>query len=311
MKKILERVEDSSSVTGEYRSLYPPIPKAVKIEVTSRCDLKCFFCAVTYKKQPAGDINQKFLYPLLDELAEIGVQEVGLFWLGEPLLNRQLAEHIAYAKKAGIPYVFITTNGRLATPERIKPIFDAGLDSIKVSINSSNREQYKKVCGVDAFDQVLANLKQFKTIRGDRTKPAIYASSIYDPNNSRIFDELKVLAQDYVDQHYPIRLYGELPYEEHLGLPLAEIMSDFYVELRSLKDMMPCWSVFKLPHISFDGQLSACYCDHDERLYMADLNKVSFKEAWHAKTLVNLRQAHLDKVLKGHACEDCIAYKKD
>ena len=304
---IKSRVTGTTNIAAEYLSEKPPFPKSVKVELTSRCDLQCFFCSLTFKERSKGDIDREFLFKLLGELKECGVKEVGLFWLGEPLLVKELPEYVAYAKKIGIEYVFITTNGRLATPERLKPVFDAGLDSVKVSFNAADKEQYKKATGVDAFETVSNNLKRFKEIRGNNSKPAIYASSIFDPNSSRnIYDEVHPFVDPLVDQHYGLRLYGEFTYDEKVeGAPRPVEK----VKVRTLQDMLPCWSVFTEPHISYNGFLSICYCDHDPKLFVADLNKMSFREAWHSEKYQEIRRAHLSKNVTGYACENCIAYK--
>ena len=52
----------------------------------------------------------------------------------------------------------------------------------------------------------------------------------------------------------------------------------------SLESMLPSWSLFTLPHISYDGHMSACFCDFDSKLYMADLKKMSFLERTPKKT---------------------------
>ena len=307
MEKITKRVAGTSNIPAEYLTEYPPIPKSVKIELTSRCDLQCIFCSLTYKERATGDINRDFLFRLLAELSEAGVEEVGLFWLGDPLLVSALPEYVAYAKKIGIKYVFITTNGRLATPKMITPLIESGIDSIKFSINANNRENYLKLCGVDAFDKIISNLKSTWEIRGNKEKPAIYASSIFDPNNREIFEEIHSRVKPYVDEHYPLRMYGKATLSEQLyGVQLT---SEPIIKPRSLEDMLPCWSLFTLPHISYEGHLSACYCDHDPRLFMADLKKLSFKEAWHSPKLVELRKQHLKRAVTGHVCENCIAYK--
>ena len=170
MDNIVERVTKTTNIPQELLSERPPFPKKAKIEVTSRCDLQCFFCARTYKDVDKGDINRDFLFRMLRELKDLGVQDVGLFWLGEPLLIKELPEYVAYAKEIGIEYVFITTNGRLATPERIRALFDSGLDSIKFSINAGNRKRYLKICGADAFDRVIENVKAAYEYRAGRKK---------------------------------------------------------------------------------------------------------------------------------------------
>jgi len=306
MKKIRERVSETSNIPPDYKTDLPPIPRSVKIEITSRCNLRCFFCSVTYKQKEAGDINPDFLYRLLEELNDVGVEEVGLFWLGEPLLVKELPEYVSYAKELGIPYVFITTNGLLADKNRIRPLIQSGIDSIKVSINASTREEYIKVCGVDGFERVIQNLRNLRELRGRSGKPSIYASTVFDPNSPSTYETLKPLIEPYVDEYYPLRLYGEYTYNQKAEDAASD---EDEVSVRTIEAMVPCWSLFTLPHISYDGCLSACYCDHDHGLYMADLKKMSFKAAWHSSPFVELRQKHLAGTVRGTPCEGCIAYE--
>ncbi len=240
---------------------------------------------------------------MIRDLKNVGVEELGLFWIGEPLLTKALPQYVAYAKEVGIPYVFVTTNGRLATLERIKPLFDAGLDSIKYSINAPDRETYKTVCGVDGFDDVIGNLKTAWEYRGKKSKPAIYASTVFDPHNPDPFNRVREMIGPYVDQHYPLRLYGQKRMDDE-GVAIASTEERIPIESK-----LPCWALFTEPHISFDGHMSACYCDHDERLYMGDLKKMSLMEAWHSNAFTALRKSHLEKNVKGTPCETCIAYK--
>jgi pyruvate-formate lyase-activating enzyme len=301
MKGIKQRIKETSRVATELRVDRPPFPKSAKIEVTSRCDLKCFFCQHTYDTQKSGDIEPALLSHLLRELRELGVDDLGLFWIGEPLLNRSLSKYVAEAKALGFPYVFITTNGRLATEECLEPLFEAGLDSIKFSFNAEDGESYRQVCGINGFDQTLANLRNAWKMRGDRTKPAIYASTVQIKGREEEYERAKGLIEPNVDQHYPLQLYGQQKLNASGELVPA-------TSGRTLTSMLPCWSLFTEPHISFDGYMSACFCDHNKRLYMGNLKKMSVLEAWHSELFVDLRRKHLSGDVTNSVCASCIAY---
>ncbi|MFH2202146.1 MAG: radical SAM protein [Elusimicrobiota bacterium] len=294
MADISKRVKNTQKPPDEQLAEKPPFPKSLKIEITSRCDLKCYFCTLTYKERGKGDIDRDLLFKIIREAKDLGVKDLGLFWLGEPLLVPQLPEYVAYGKKIGIPYVFITTNGRMATRERIAPLIDSGIDSIKFSFNAVTRDEYKKVTGVDAFERVLANIASTHEVRGDRKKPSLYASTVFDPNNAAKFDRAVELIRPYVDEHYRLRQYG--------------IQEGNTSEVRTLQEMLPCWSLFSIPHISYQGHISACYCDHESKFFMGDLNKMSLLEAWHSDAFVKLRRRHLAKDVSGTPCADCTAY---
>lgn len=64
---------------------------------------------------------------------------------GEPLLNKNLAKMISYAKESGrVPYIDTTTNASLLTPERVGPLVEAGLDKINIPIYGMNSDTYKR-----------------------------------------------------------------------------------------------------------------------------------------------------------------------
>jgi MoaA/NifB/PqqE/SkfB family radical SAM enzyme len=297
---VSERSKNVTNVPLERRTITPEIPKSVKIEVTSRCDLKCYFCQLTIKDRVKKDINSDLFYKIIDDLKSSGVEEVGLFWIGEPFINKLLPDYVKYAKSIGIPRVFITTNGRLASYEKLKAVFDAGLDSIKFSINASTAEQYLATTKVDAFDKVINNIKIAHKARGNN-KASISASSAYNEDKPEDYEMIDKLISPYVDDHYKIKLYGDTV--------LNEGEFEFNENNRDLQSMLPCWSVFNVPHISYDGFLSACFSDFGKEWYMADLKKVSFIEGWNSEKFKKLREAHLKKDVTGTPCEHCTAYK--
>ena len=305
METISKKVASTVNIPLERLSITPPVPKSVKIEVTSRCDLKCFFCQLTIKDRVKGNMDDKLMYKILDGVREAGVEEVGLFWIGEPFLNKSLANYVAYAKKIGINYVFVTTNGRLANAERLRPVFEAGLDSIKFSMNATSKHTFQATTGVDGYDQVIANIMTASQIRGDNPTPRIYASSVFDINKPEDYKKIDETIVPYVDEHYPLRLYGEFT----LDSDSKEVVHQHETN-RTLESMLPCWSLFTVPHISYDGFISACFCDFDEAFFMADLKEVSFMEAWHSLKFQALRAAHLKKDVTGLPCINCTAYKK-
>ena len=45
--------------------------------------------------------------------------------LTTPFMDKRLAEFVLAGKKIGYNYVYINTNGALASPEKVKPVIDA------------------------------------------------------------------------------------------------------------------------------------------------------------------------------------------
>jgi molybdenum cofactor biosynthesis enzyme MoaA len=110
-------------------------------------------------KNKFGEIDIEFLKRVLQEAYDMGLRRVGLYSTGEMFLCKEVASHIRNAKQIGYEYIYSDTNGLLATKENLKKVIDAGIHSIKFSINAGTRETYRLIHGHDAFDQVLENLK--------------------------------------------------------------------------------------------------------------------------------------------------------
>ena len=138
---ITDRIDAITMIDQAHMGRSIPAPKSVKIELTGRCNFFCAFCARSQRLRDIQDIDKDFFERVLREMREEGVEEIGLFYLGESFMVPWLPEAIKYAKDIGFPYVFLTTNGSLATPDRVKECMEAGLDSLKFSYNYTDGDQ--------------------------------------------------------------------------------------------------------------------------------------------------------------------------
>ncbi len=311
MQKITERIDRITRLDGECRSAAPPIPRSVKIELTARCDFQCFFCASSMRLRDKGDIDREFFRRILREMRALGVEEIGLFYLGESFLCSWLPEAVRFAKRdCGYPYVFLTTNGRMATPERVRACMEAGLDSLKFSFNFADADQFMQVTNVRKLDfhKVEENLKAARRVRDEGGYSCgLYASSIrYDDEQLVRMEAAVARILPYVDEHYWLPLYGQagLTSGARGTVPTAGNQG----RIGALRKPLPCWSLFTEGHITWDGRLSACCFDHDGRFHMGDLNLQPFRDAWHGASFQRLRAANLAEDVRGTVCEKCIAY---
>jgi len=312
---ITERIDRITLLTPAYASEAPPAPRSVKIELTARCDFKCFFCASHMRLRDKQDMDWRFFTRIVREMREEGVEELGLFYLGESFLVDWLEDAIAYAKRAcGYPYVFLTTNGRMATPDRVRACIAAGLDSLKFSFNFADAAQFREVTGIKAatYPRIVEHIRAARAARDEveRTtghRCGLYASSIlYDGAQQQRMAEAVAHILPYLDEHYYLPLYGQAGLTS--GARGTRPTAGNQGRVGALRKPLPCWSLFTEGHITFDGRLSACCFDHDGRFDMGDLNAVSFMDAWQGERFRALRRANLREDVRGTVCEKCIAY---
>ena len=313
--KITERIDAITEIKPVYATATPPAPKSVKIELTARCDFKCFFCASHQRMREKSDMDIDTFTALAAEMRREGVEELGLFYLGESFILKNLAEYVKIAKDIGYPYVFLTTNGLKSTPERLEDVFKAGLDSLKFSINWADESQFAEVTGMPAkvFYRVLENVKTAIAMREKvGSTCGIYASSIlYDGEQQEKMQQLvDEHVAPFVDEHYYLPLYnqGALTTDvsiEHGFVPTAGNQG----RVGALRKPLPCWSAFTEGHVTFDGKLSACCFDHSSAWEMGDLTTTPFMEAWNSEAFQALRAKHLEENVRGTPCENCVAYQ--
>lgn len=314
---ITARIDEITGIAPHRLTPAPPAPKSVKIELSPRCNYRCGFCALREReKQPKADMDFDLFRRITTEMREAGVQEVGLFFLGESFMNPLLlVEAIEWTKRGlDFPYVFLTSNASLATPEHVDACMDAGLDSLKWSVNAADAEQFKRVMCVSGrwFNRALENIESAHGVRErGRYKTRLYASSIkYDGEQQEAMQRLltdRVIP--YVDEHYWLPLYSMGAFatkrEAELGYkPTAGNQG----RLGCLREPLPCWSAFTEGHVRADGGLSACCFDAGGQWVMGDLRTQSFMEAWQSAKFQVLRAAHIGRDVTGTVCEKCVAY---
>ncbi len=316
MNSIVSRIDAITEIPQDRRAEIIPPPRSVKIELTGSCDYKCFFCATGKNLRPKSHMDFDLFCRLAKEIREAGVEELGMFYLGESFLYPKLVDAIEYAKHTlQFPYVFLTTNGRMALREKVSACIYAGLDSLKFSFNWSDAEQMKEITQVDAFDRVIDNIRDAKHVRDKVWEHTghccgLYASSIlYEGAQREKMEKAVRKILPYVDEHYFLPLYNQGGHtdaeERERGyVPMAGNMG----RIGGLVPALPCWALFTEGHVTFDGKLSGCCFDHGGDWTMGDLTKESFLEAWNSQAFQALRKAQLDKDVAGTACENCVAY---
>lgn len=304
---ITDRIDAITKISSSYWSEVLPAPKSVKIEITATCNYACTFCTKSLHDE-SGDMSREFYLRIIREMRNAGVEELGVFYIGESFTCKWLPEAIASAKEEGFPYVFLTTNGSAATPARVEACMKAGLDSLKFSMNFHSATQLAEVARVSPkyWRKAIDNLKEARRIRDEGGyKCGIYASSIkFDGAQGEAMQEVVDEIRSYVDEHYWLPLYGMAGASKAAGWKPQPGNPG---RLDNMRAPLPCWSVFTEGHITKDGILSACCFGNgaSDTLAMADLNKVSFMEGWNSQAYQELRRAHLSKDVSKTACAEC------
>ena len=304
---ITKQLDNTIKMPTEYFNEIIPPPMSVKIELTRRCNNRCSFC-VNSTLAVKGDMPREKYSEYIRKIYDAGVRELGVFYFGESFIVPWLPEAIKEAKDVGFKYVFLTTNGSLATPDKVKKCLDAGLNSIKFSLNYADEEQFSEIARVNSkyWRKSLDNLKAVKAIRDEGNyECGIYAS--YIQYNGAQGDKMQAVINEvkpYLDEVYALPLFDQAGFINREGW---EFTGGNPGRLDSMVPPVPCWALFREGHVNYDGTMNACcFGVDDKRFIHGDLNKQTFMEAWNSVALSSLRKAHLEKKIEGTPCENCV-----
>jgi cyclic pyranopterin phosphate synthase len=136
---------------------------SLRISVTDACQFRCLYCMPS-EQMTFLPARQLLSIDEIERLArlfvQLGIRNVRLTG-GEPLVRKDLPEIIRRLHALaplGLDDISLTTNGFLL--ERLaKPLADAGLRRLNVSVDSLVRETFARITRRDALDQVMRGLQ--------------------------------------------------------------------------------------------------------------------------------------------------------
>lgn len=137
----------------------PPMPRALQVEVTAACNLRCRMCLVRYRPaldRASASLSFEAFRAIVDGLPE--VEEVTLQGLGEPLLAPDLFRMIEHASARGIRVGF-NTNATLLTRATAERLVDAELDWLCVSLDGATAATYEAIRDGARLARVEANVR--------------------------------------------------------------------------------------------------------------------------------------------------------
>ncbi len=299
-------------------SLTPDLPNKISIEINNSCNHKCFFCPNPTMTRTRSIMAPDLVDRIMRDAYDNGIREISFYSTGEPFLNKDLPRYVKRAKELGFGYVYLSTNGGKPVSRRLLSALDAGLDSLKFSVNAGDRETYALVHGEDDFEQVVANIErcaEYRRMKNPKLK--LFVSFVETDISRHTLPKLKERVGHLVDEiiSYPFIVIGtplrrriesdgtERPFVgyEHV---------DKHIPLNRRRTTLPCYQLWSYLNVTLEGYLSACCSDFNADLVVGNLRHQSLMEAWHSKEFQALRQKHVDRKIKGTLCEGCIVQKE-
>jgi radical SAM protein with 4Fe4S-binding SPASM domain len=244
------------------RGAAPPFFSLIEFNLSGLCNRACVFCPrVDPKVFP--NINEHIPLALYEkamaELAEVEYDGMILYsGFGEPLLYKQV-EVLLQLSKRYCPKVRMemVTNGDLLTTGRLRSLFDAGLDTLLISMYDGPEQE-----------EVFTGMMREVGLTG---KQVVLRKRWLPP-----------------EQHYGITLVNRSGMVEIPELGIGKLKEPM---------KRRCFYPFYQVVVDYDGSVLLCTHDWGKKLVVGNLNHQSIHDLWNSPTIrrVRLRLANADR----------------
>lgn len=275
------------------------------LEPASSCNLSCSFCdlhsRIDSMTKPKGIMSLELYKLIIDQIDDLDFRfgTVHFIGNGEPLLNKNLLDMISLAVEKGISRKYVcSTNGTLMNPDIFNGLMSSGLDEVAVSLDTLNRELYKKSKGKDLLPVVLDNIQYaINRVLQSPTPTISLVIKCASVGKNNICD----LTDD--DMHEIIDKYREVAADsQHVHIkvvPVVEVMNGLIRASSQrgqdrVENHAPCEMPFYMIYIQYDGTVSCCCSDVIDALKIGRIGPDhSLKDILRGPRLRRIREIHL------------------
>ncbi len=318
-KSLLRNLFRTRNTFDEYDVLMSERPMTLGCETTNVCNARCSFCG--YGKgvdgkdadpRTKGKVDIQAFRHALRLYSEAGG---GVFSV-EPILGEVTAhpEWLSLVREArdapNVTGVSTYSNGILLHRFGFEAILTSGLTVMNISSSLAGKEGYKRLYGVDKYDQVVSNiLDLIKTnkrlgrpvdihlmLRIDRPYSAFFESDLYRQIVQNISPEKIAVEEEHWDDFRGVVALD--------GLPKGHTF-----KINPPDKTEPCYAMFRKLQMLTDGTFQACSCRIEPELWGGNIvDYESLKDAWHDPRIEELRNDWFEGDIPT-CCQQCTHYQ--
>ena len=205
----------------------------VFVDPTLSCNLRCRMCYFSdddKRRQMRGVMSDDSLDMMEKKLLPYALKlQIGCG--AEPTLYKGVADIVTRGRRAGVPYISLTTNGQLVGTGRIdiERLIELGLNEITLSLHGTEPEIYENLMAEAKFDIFLETVKKLGVakskypdfvIRVNFTVNSMNIGNLRDNNFFELWDKAGVRPD--IVQLRPVQKIGETSWTDFDLSPLKD-----------------------------------------------------------------------------------------
>ena len=189
------------------------IPVGGNFELTARCNFDCPMCYIHLSNEEVEARGKELTAQQWISIAEQARDRGLMFALltgGEPLVRKDFFEIYGAMKELGL-LVSVNSNGSTLQGENLQQLIEDPPQRINVSLYGGCPETYRTMCGNDAFDRVVSNIREMKRAGID-----VRINVSLTPYNDQDLEKIYAISKDLNTvikvssyMYPPIRVHGD------------------------------------------------------------------------------------------------------
>lgn len=268
-----------------------PPPVTVEVDLSDGfCNHSCPHC---FFASPQKSTPQHFplerARSLGRELADMGVKAIEFPGGGEPTTHPHFGEIVREFGASQLP-MGLVTNGQLY--ERVADVIDL-FRWVRVSLDAGTAEMYRRMHGVDRFDQILRGIRRLAAA----SSTPIGVAFLVTPDNWRTAPDAIDALGDSGISYLQFRPASKVAWQEHLDLArdaealtqsardssrgfTVDISSHKWARLREGRRFSTCDTSPLVGIVKASGDVPFCCLRRDEGPFFGNVLTHSFGEVW-------------------------------
>ncbi|HHE05084.1 MAG TPA: radical SAM protein, partial [candidate division WOR-3 bacterium] len=266
---------------------YFEFPERITVELTNRCNLKCFMCPRNNVKMKLGDMSMEVFKKIIEEASKFLPVCLVPFFRGESLLHPRFIEMLKIARDKGLGPIQMATNAYFLDEKITQELLNLKIEFISFSIDVNDPQIYQKIRKHSDFRRVFSNILYFLEEKNKTPHkfPHIQVSAVKTPKNSPLIADFVEFWKDKVDR---VRIY----YAHSLNGKLGHLNEE-----EEVLERKPCLKLLTDIVIYWNGDIAICNHDWQRQLFIGNVRQDCIQDIWRGPVYRWIRQKHLDNQL--------------